>query len=73
MHCPIACDKCDVKCDNFNGYCDEWARAGECYKNREYMGIYCKKVSGTIYTLMSGYVWGSVTIIGSTWAFNVRR
>eukprot|EP00092_Neocalanus_flemingeri_P008186 GFUD01008826.1.p1 GENE.GFUD01008826.1~~GFUD01008826.1.p1 ORF type:complete len:233 (-),score=36.40 GFUD01008826.1:101-799(-) len=43
VHCPIACDQCNIKCDNFNNYCEEWARAGECYKNREYMGIYCKK------------------------------
>ena len=44
VHCPVACDQCDVKCNNNNVYCDDWARAGECTKNKEYMNIYCSKV-----------------------------
>ena len=60
MHCPIACDQCLVKCDDFDTYCEEWARAGECFTNREYMGIYCKKVSVTIDTLRGGHLCGNL-------------
>lgn len=42
-NCPIACDICDF-CEDFNQYCEDWARLGECTTNRKYMNIYCKKV-----------------------------
>ena len=42
-NCPIACDLCDF-CEDFNQYCESWARKGECRTNRKYMSIYCKKV-----------------------------
>ena len=36
VHCPVACDQCNVKCDNNNVYCNDWVRAGECTRNKEY-------------------------------------
>ena len=53
MHCPIACDQCDLTCEDYNTYCEEWARVGECYNNREYMGIYCRKVSVDVFSIMN--------------------